>query len=84
MTLTPIDDSCGMEQQARRIATWGEQVYVKIPVTNTRREPTHDLVKRLSNDGVKVNVTAMMTLAQVDAIATAVASPDCRRSSGGR
>lgn len=80
------DDSCGMEQQARRIATWGEHVYVKIPVTNTRREPTCDLVRRLSNDGVKVNVTAMMTLEQVDAVATAVASgaPSCLSVFAGR
>jgi transaldolase len=66
------DDLDEMERQAREIATWGENVYVKVPITNTRREPTVELVRRLSNDGVKVNVTAMMTLDQVRAICAAV------------
>ena len=59
------DDLKDMERQAREIATWGPQVYVKIPVTNTKGEPAADLVHRLSHDGIKVNVTAMMTLEQV-------------------
>lgn len=59
------DEFDEMERQAREIATWGEHVYVKIPVTNTRREPAYDLVGRLSQSGVKVNVTAVMTLDQV-------------------
>lgn len=59
------DDFQVMEQQALEIASWGENVYVKIPVTNTRREPSYDLVHRLSSRGVKVNVTAIMTLDQV-------------------
>jgi transaldolase len=54
-----------MERQAREIATWGEHVYVKIPVTNTRRESAADLIERLSHAGVRVNVTAVMTLEQV-------------------
>jgi transaldolase len=66
------DDEAGMERQARAIATWGGQVYVKIPVTNTSGAPTHDLVHRLSHDGVRVNVTAVMTLAQVDAVTAAL------------
>jgi transaldolase len=66
------DELGEMERQAREIATWGENVYVKVPITNTRREPTVELVRRLSNDGVKVNVTAMMTLDQVRAICAAV------------
>jgi transaldolase len=61
-----------MERQAREIARWGDNVYVKVPITNTRREPTTALVQRLSNDGVKVNVTAMMTLEQVRAVCAAV------------
>jgi len=61
-----------MERQAREIARWGDNVYVKVPIMNTRRESTVDLVRRLSNDGVKVNVTAMMTLEQVRAICAAV------------
>jgi len=63
-----------MERQAREIARWGENVYVKVPVTNTRREPSYQLVRRLSNDGVRVNVTALMTLDQVTAVAEAVGS----------
>jgi transaldolase len=59
------DDFDEMEQQARKIAGWGENVYVKIPVTNTRGETSVDLVRRLSRAGVKVNATAMMTLSQV-------------------
>ena len=66
------DDVAEMERQAREIARWGDNVYVKVPITNTRRESTVDLVRRLSNDGVKVNVTAMMTLEQVRDICAAV------------
>ena len=54
-----------MERQAMKIAGWGDNVYVKIPITNTKRETCYALVKRLSNAGVKLNVTAIMTLAQV-------------------
>lgn len=61
-----------MEQQARQIATWGDNVYVKIPVSNTRREPAYELVRKLSHEGVKVNVTAMLTLDQVRAVARAL------------
>ncbi len=61
-----------MDRQAREIATWGSQVYVKIPITNTRREPTYDLVKRLSKTGVKVNVTALLTLEQVSKVVECV------------
>ncbi|HEX4348404.1 MAG TPA: transaldolase [Vicinamibacterales bacterium] len=66
------DDLKDMERQAREIATWGPHVYVKIPVTNTKRERATDLVRRLSHDGIKVNVTAIMTLAQVRDIAGAL------------
>ena len=59
------DDLREMERQAREIATWGGQVYVKIPITNTKREPAAELIHRLSHEGIKVNVTALMTLAQV-------------------
>jgi transaldolase len=67
------DEFPEMECQAREIATWGSQVYVKIPITNTRREPSYDLIRRLSHDGIKVNVTAMMPLAQVRDVAACVA-----------
>ncbi len=59
------DDEQMMESQARYIAKWGRNVYVKIPVTNTRREPMYELIQRLSQDGIQVNVTAMLTLEQV-------------------
>lgn len=62
------DDFDEMEQQALRIASWGENVYVKIPITNTRRESAAPLIDRLSRQRVKVNVTALMTLDQVDAV----------------
>lgn len=62
------DDFDEMEQQALRIAGWGENVYVKIPITNTRRVSSATLIDRLSRQGVKVNVTAVMTLEQVDAV----------------
>jgi transaldolase len=66
------DEFPEMERQARDIAGWGEQVYVKIPITNTRREPSYDLVHRLSHDGVKVNVTAVITLEQIGAAVEAL------------
>jgi transaldolase len=62
-----------MESQARWISTWGENVYVKIPVTNTRCEPATALIRKLSNDGVKLNVTALMTLQQVEDVSKALA-----------
>ena len=58
-----------MRRQAREIATWGDNVYVKIPVTNTRREPTTELVRELAGAGVKLNVTAICTLEQVRDVA---------------
>ena len=67
------DEFDEMERQAQEIAGWGENVYVKIPITNTRRESSADLVRRLSHAGVKVNITAMMTLGQVREIAGCVA-----------
>ena len=62
------DDFGEMEQQALRIASWGENVYVKIPITNTRRESSATLVRRLAEQGVKVNVTAVMTIDQVTGV----------------
>jgi transaldolase len=59
------DDFTEMERQGRLIASWADNVYVKIPVTNTRREPALDLIDRLSHSGVKLNVTAILTLSQV-------------------
>lgn len=62
------DEFDEMERQALRIASWGENIYVKIPITNTRAQSAASLVARLSDRGVKVNVTAIMTLAQVDSV----------------
>lgn len=59
------DEFDEMERQARKIATWGPNVYVKIPVTNTKRESAVPLVRKLAGAGVKLNVTALMPLRQV-------------------
>ena len=59
------DDFSEMERQALEIASWGENVYVKIPVTNTKQETCYALVKKLASQKVKLNVTALMTLDQV-------------------
>jgi len=67
------DDFDEMERQARAMAAWGPCVYVKIPVTNTRGEPSYDLIHRLSHAGVNVNVTAVLTLDQVGRAAHAIA-----------
>ena len=66
------DESGEMERQARAIAAWGDNVWVKIPVTNTRGESSAPLIRRLSQDGIKVNVTAVMTLRQVQHVVEAV------------
>jgi len=66
------DDFDEMERQARLIASWGENVYVKIPVTNTRREPALDLICKLSHAGIKLNVTALLTLDQVRDVSAAL------------
>ena len=63
------DDFLDMERQAFELASWGTNVFVKIPVTNTKGEYSDHLVRRLSTAGVQVNVTAMMTVKQVERIA---------------
>ncbi|MGB9604722.1 MAG: transaldolase [Bryobacteraceae bacterium] len=80
------DEFDEMERQARIIASWGDNVYVKIPVTNTRGESSRELVRRLSHSGVKVNVTAILTLAQVREALDALAggSPACISVFAGR
>ncbi len=60
------DEFIEMERQANEIASWGENVYVKIPITNTRAESSIPLIKRLSDSNIKINVTAMMTVKQVE------------------
>jgi len=72
------DEFDEMERQALEIASWGSQVRVKIPVTNTRRESSCDLIRRLARAGVQLNITAMMTLRQVREVAECVAGgPPC-------
>jgi transaldolase len=66
------DDASEMRRQAQIIASWGENVYVKIPVTTTNGESMAPLVRDLSEAGVKVNVTALFTTAQVELITAAV------------
>jgi transaldolase len=67
------DDFPEMERQARLINTWGPNVYVKIPITNTRRESCCPLIGKLSADGIKINVTAILTIEQVSEVVEALA-----------
>jgi len=67
------DEFGEMERQARLINTWGSNVYVKIPVTNTKRESCCPLIHKLSHDGIKINVTAILTIAQVCDVVRALA-----------
>lgn len=69
------DEFDEMETQARRIATWGDSVFVKIPITNTRGESAIPLIRRLSSAGVRLNVTAILTIEQVRDVVAAV-DPD--------
>jgi transaldolase len=66
------DDFDEMRRQARLIASWGANVYVKIPVTNTRGESSADLVRELSLEGLRLNVTALLSLRQVGTVARAL------------
>ena len=68
------DDLEGMEQEARRIAALGDNVYVKIPVTNSKGESTAPLIDRLTAEGIKVNVTAIFTVEQVRKVVDALKS----------
>jgi len=66
------DDPDEIRRQARLIAGWGENVYVKVPITTTNGEPLASLIRELSESGIKVNVTALFTTAQVELITAAV------------
>ena len=61
-----------MERQALEIAEWGDNVYVKIPITNTRQQLASELIQRLSSQGVRLNITAILALDQVQEVAAAV------------
>ena len=80
------DEFDEMERQALDMASWGDNVYVKVPITNTRGDASHPLVRKLSRAGVKVNVTALMTLEQVSAAGAAVegGAPACVSVFAGR
>jgi transaldolase len=66
------DDENEMRREAHKIAAWGSNVCVKIPVTNTRREPMYNLIHRLSAEGIRVNATAVLALDQVRHVAQAL------------
>ena len=66
------DDFAEMARQARKIATWGANIRVKIPITNTRQESAVPLCERLTQEGIALNVTALFTLEQVQAVVDAV------------
>jgi transaldolase len=66
------DDFNEMARQARKISTWGKNIRVKIPITNTRRESAVPLCERLAQEGIQLNVTALFTLEQVQAVVEAV------------
>jgi transaldolase len=67
------DEPHDMVRQARTIASWGDNANVKIPVTNTQREFTGSVIERLSGDGITINVTAVMTVAQVRRVTACLA-----------
>lgn len=66
------DDFDEMERQALEINSWGDNVYVKIPITNTKRESSVNLIEKLAKKGVKLNITAIMTVQQVKDIIPAL------------
>ena len=80
------DEIPEMVAQARVITAWGDNVYVKLPVTNTRGEPLFDAVRSLSHDGVKINMTAIFTGAQVTRAVEALegGAPSCVSVFAGR
>lgn len=70
------DDESEMERQARLIASWGSNVYVKIPVTDTAGSSTSKLIHRLTDAGVRLNVTAILSLKQVETVVDALRGSD--------
>jgi transaldolase len=68
------DDFDTMEREVREIASWGGDVYIKIPITNTKGESAAPLISKLSKEGFSLNVTAMLTLDQVETVAAAADS----------
>jgi len=81
------DDIPEMVAQGRVIAGWGDNVYVKLPVTNSRGEPLYDAIRTLSGEGIKINVTAIFTAEQVERTAQALeagGAPGCISVFAGR
>jgi transaldolase len=70
------DDFSVMEKEAKKIQSWGKNVFVKIPITNTKGESSVKLIKKLTEEGLHLNVTAMLTLQQVEDVSKAI-SEDC-------
>jgi transaldolase len=66
------DDFKSMEIEAKKIAAWGKNVYVKIPITNTKGESSIPLIKKLTGQGLSLNITAIMPLEQVEAVVNAI------------
>lgn len=66
------DDPAQMEMEARKIGSWGQNVYIKIPVTNTKGESSAQLIKKLADDGLKLNITAILTEEQVETVAASL------------
>lgn len=66
------DEPTEMERQVRSIASWAPNIYVKVPVSNTTGESMAPLIRRLASDGIKLNVTALFTLTQVEEISQAL------------
>jgi transaldolase len=62
------DDFEAMEKEARKIGSWADNVYIKIPITNTKGESSTELIRKLSSEGFKLNITAILTLAQVEQV----------------
>jgi transaldolase len=80
------DEFADMHRQALQIAGWGKNVYVKIPITNTRGESSLPLIRELSQEGVKLNITAILTVSQVRGVSQALspAVPSVVSIFGGR
>lgn len=70
------DDFAGMERQAQEIASWGKNIYVKIPITNTAGESTAEAIEHLVGIGIKMNVTAILTHDQIKAAVNALEGSD--------
>jgi len=68
------DDLETMEKEARKIGNWGDNIYIKIPVTNTKGEATTSLIKKLSAEGFKLNITAILTIEQVKDVVDALSA----------